>query len=404
MVIENTCIYNVIENNNIELIYQINPLHFIDPVNSEIWKNILLCFKDTKKCNTDDIKNYVSIQGYQDLKLKQIISKIESIKSNYCPLPENAKDKMYKHFCIQKQKELVKILNNEHLTHSIKNNKILEINKQISENNLNNTLTSLQDSIDLYITEMNDNKQTRLNERSISCDINWVKSIFQNYIRPCPIIIGAAPGYHKTTCAINLLWYFNFKKLNGMYFSWEDNIDVLRNKYIAIKKDISKQAIDDGELTEYQKEQIKSLYKKENRIWVTDQPYNILQFRREIDRQMSLKDYRFIIIDYIEMFLYNYKDEPKELKKIMNEIVRICNQYMIPVIILSQINYENKDTIEPKLRDLFGSSGLEKSARQVIMLGGERSSNVRQVYMRKNSYGGLNKTEIEINQESGRIL
>jgi replicative DNA helicase len=136
---------------------------------------------------------------------------------------------------------------------------------------------------------------------------------------------------------------------------------------------------------------------------------NIKDFIKLVKRQLQNKEFDYILIDYAMRFLYYRKDEATELRIITNELMRLSQEHYMPVILLWQLNreLEKRSKIKyfiPHLSDMFGSSGADTDCRRAIMIGGERESDERHIFIRKASYSALYDFKIKIDQPSGRIL
>ena len=406
MQIENNVIYSALYEARYDLLTEVNPMHFCNNTNKELWRNILLTYQENAKLSKDLVKTNIHNQKYQKT-IKDSMYGIIDILADEVIVPDTTpkmKEAMHSHFqrnvvsCLQK-----KLDGND--PQEVKIQEITKAEKLLKEEALDNAMVPMQQKINEYIDQVESGQASRFKERSIQMQSVPFKKMFQSSVRPVPQIIAGAPGFNKTSIAINLIHEFYQLNKIGMVFTFEDSIETLRNKYLSIREGVGLKHVMDVELEGADREKILRNKKEiaKNRIWVSDNSYSITQFTREVDKQVAIREYDYILIDFIELFRYNHREEPRELKLIMKEMVRLSNKYLIPIIILSQIKYEDTIDVEPRLHDLFGSSGLEKMARVVIMIGGNRDSDFRHIYVRKNTYGGLYDFEIRMFQSTGGI-
>jgi replicative DNA helicase len=404
--IENNVIYSVLFEARYDLMTEVNPNHFVNLTNKELWRNILHTYQDKSKVSSDLVKTHIHNAKYTK-QIKDSMYGIIDILADEVIVPDSSakmREAMHHHF----QRSVVLCLQNKLVGDIPQEVKLQEIDKAqrlLHEQGDDATMMPLQQKINQYVEDMESGQASRFKERSIEMHSVHFKKWFQGYVRPVPQIIAGAPGFNKTSLALNLIHEFYLLGKLGMVFTFEDSVETLRNKYLSIREEIGLKNVMDTDLSDEQKDKIRRNRKdvSKNKIWVSDESYTIQQFTREVDKQMAVREYDYVLIDFIELFRYNHREEPKELKLIMKEMVRLSTKYMLPIIILSQINYQDTEDVEPRLRDLFGSSGLEKMARLVSMIGGNRNSDHRRIYIRKNSYGGLYDFELRIAQSSGRI-
>jgi hypothetical protein len=145
---------------------------------------------------------------------------------------------------------------------------------------------------------------------------------------------------------------------------------------------------------EADKKIIEAQYRKEsnNLIWVTDRRFSLIGFRDFVDRQFAVRDYDYIAVDYLSLFLIRRgMKKHEEIDLITQEFISICHDYSVPIICVQQVNDrdESRDEISLHLGNLKDSGAIEQNARQVIMLNGKRSENKREIKVVKNTGAGL---------------
>ncbi len=405
---ENLYIYSILKDNKISNINNIRPEYMMDTINSEIYKCMLECVIEKEVINIDTLKDYVYEYGYNENVKKSIINRLISIdKMIAYPADSICSDLKDKYIEKLKDKLVCDLLNKE-LPLETKVKCINEVNYKLLENINENEVINYQADLNNFINDIDKNEIPMIRKRSIELKNEYFKLMFGDFLRPVVYILAGLPGFHKTSIIINFIKYLTELKKMGLVFTFEDPIDIWRFKYLAIKDSLNFNDLMNFHYTEGMRYKIKQNYTKieNNKIWISHSGYNIQQFINEIDRQMLIRKFDYIVIDYIELFRYNHNDEPRQLKMIMNELRRISIKYLIPIIVLSQIDRrrdEKEDEVTPILKDLYGSSGLEKAARRVMMIGGYRNDNIRHIFVRKSSYTALCNFKIEINLETGGI-
>lgn len=401
MLPEKQVLSKIIIYNQYDLMAQVNPVWFADLVNLELWKNLVYCFAEHKKLDTEILKTWIFNRNH---KLKNnMINRLKSLDEVYPPdkVIENLQE-YYVQNCLNKY---MQVHNNLDVTLESKKQAFNETYKKINTNIELDESKSLHENINDYIKNvLDDTIGDRFNTNSIELTSRHFIQIFGKYLRPWPVVIAGNPGYHKTSFLVNLLVEIDRQKLPGLIFSFEDTIDTLRNKFIAIKTGVSIDSLVNNNFNNVEKDLISRATDKQNRAWIIEKPCNVLKLRQIVDKHVITYGIKYILLDYFQL-CYGLKGLSKVegLEMIAKELVCIRKDYEIPIICLSQLNTEDGQT--PQLTDLKWCKALGENARQVFMLskGSSDDDNIRNIACRKNTFFGQWEKEIEFDPQSQKI-
>ncbi len=404
--IENKILNILIHQQKYEIMTKINPLWFNDKNNQEIYKCCVHCFYKLRSLNENKIKEYINDNGYKDIQKNIMFTKLDSIKDEYSLYSKDLINDFEGYYKNNKFTSLMNVMVDKKNTVDIKEKELTKTYREIISNKQEFELYELDKTINEYIKNVIDGKQDEFRERSIKFRSAMFERLFSGYLRPWLVVIASRPGMHKTTLTLNIINELLYLNKKGLFFSFEDSIETLRNKIICIKKDWSFSKVSDAKYTDKEKQELESLIQQNNnKLWITDKRYTLTKFREIIDRQFAIRKYDFIVIDYLQLF-YREKGfkEHEYLDLLTQEMISITHDYQVPILLLSQVNDrdDNNDNVDLHLGNLKGSSGIEQNARQVIILNGDRKESVRTVKMVKNTGGGLFHFDIDFNS-SGLI-
>ena len=390
----------VIIYNKFDLMPKINPLWFNNRINLELWKYTVYCFSEYKKLDIDILKTYIFEQKSKFE--KEIINRLVSLDGIYPT--DNILEDFQEYYINNCLNEYQTFAQNREATTEAKKNLLTETYKKININIDIDDSKNLYDNIHEYISNVfNDKISDRFNSNSIPLTDPNMKSIFGDYLRPFPIIIGGNPGYGKTSLMLNLLHDIDRQKLPGLIFSFEDTIDTLRNKFLAIKTCISIDDIISNQYDNIQKHVLARGEPKSKRIFIIEKPCDMIKFRQIVDKHIVTYDIKYILIDYFQLF-YGLKGLSKVegLEMVAKEFVNIRKDYEIPIVCLSQLSTEEGS--KPFLTDLKWCKGLGENARQVFMLYGEAESSKRKCVCVKNTFRGTFETDISFDPKTQRLI
>jgi len=400
MLPENQVLSAIIIFNKFELMPKVNPIWFKDNVNRELWKNLVLCFSEYKKLDTEILKTWI-FETKNKLE-KVLIERVNGLNEIYPPddVVENLQE-YYVNNCLT---EYMNMHVNKNATVDAKRQLFNEVYKKINTNIDLDESKSLEENINEYIKNVyNDEVSNRFNDNSIKLTDENLINIFGHYLRPFPIVIGGNPGYFKTSLMLNILKDIDLQKKNGLIFSFEDTIDTLRNKYIAIKTGIPIDNIVNNTYNDIEKQILTKSIKQSKRVWIYEKPCNVLKFRQIVDKHVITYDIKYILIDYFQLF-YGLKGLSKVegLEMIAKELVNIRKDYEIPIIVLSQLTTE--DGSDAGLNDLKWCKALGESARQVFLLcDGKEEGSITLKCVKNTFYGTFNK-QIYFNKKSCQLV
>ena len=386
------------------------PLAWIEKINDAdgiIFKScVIASFRDIP-ITEDDIKNIILDSGLNTMIEGVVINRLEHICNNYYTVPNDILKQVEKSFNRAVLDDLRGLLRDKDITveHSIKAVKTcadyLNFDRSTKEHNLNQVVNEY---IDMVVSGAKD----EFNKGSIDLNNFSLKKIFGK-IRPVPYCIASRPGFRKTGLVINLLKDFTESNKRGLFFSLEDSKETLRNKYLAIKNDMPVASLNEMIFSQSQMDEIKAERKPEsdNLVTVLDCSFTLESFEKEIRNQLTRKKIDYIIIDFLQLFSMPKGRRHESIGEFMKLFVNITKKYMIPLIFLSQVNDrdENKSgSITLDLGDLKDSATIEEYSRMVIFLQGNRSADIKEINIAKDTFGSVRMGELEFSPLSGKIL
>lgn len=399
MLAEKQILSAVIVYNKFDLMPKVNPLWFQDIVNLELWKNAVFCFAEHKKIDSELLKTWVYSQ---DHKLKDgMLIRLKTLDEAYPP--DDIILHMQEYYVQNCLNEYMKIHTDNNATLETKKQSYNEIYKKINTNIDLDESKSLHENINSYISDvLKGTIGDRFNKNSIELKDENLKQLFGKYLRPWPIVIAGNPGYHKSSLLINLLVEIDRQKLPGLVFSFEDTIDTLRNKFIAIKTGIGIDNIVNNTYNDVEKDLLPRAASKQNRVWIIEKPCNVLKFRQIVDKHIVTYGIKYILIDYFQLF-YGLKGLSKVegLEQVAKELVCIRKDYEIPLICLSQLSTEEGQ--QAQLTDLKWCKALGENARQVFMMYNGSNDTTRTIRCCKNTFYSTFEKEINFEEKNQKV-
>ncbi len=264
-----------------------------------------------------------------------------------------------------------------------------------------------------YVERMERGEETKEAQAAIKIyDIKLQQMFYGQMIYACPLVIGARPGFGKTALLANLILDFISSGNGGIIYNLENSSTTFVSKILAMKSDVNYAPIVMGMASADEKVRLKeSISDSMGKLYLRDKNMTIDQWERDVRKQiMTKRNIRWVAVDFIQSFLGMGKDTSVQainLSRLMRMARDLSKQFMIPVILLSQMNErkEDKKTGEVVLSigELKGSSSIEEFARQIILLMGNSASGSRIMRLVKNEFGPFLEREFEAKRETGRI-
>lgn len=314
-------------------------------------------------------------------------------------------DVLKKNYQTYEHQKLTDDLQDQSLTESMRTDRIIQAAKSLSQASDGRTAI-LHKEAEKY--SLSGGSDFALN--SVDLHGDNMRGIFNGKIFAFVYTILGLPGMCKSRIGMSLAEDFYLQGKRVLFFSMEDNLERLTAKWIALRANIPFRNVLEGRLTETQKLLATELNKHSPHygfIEVVDRRMAYQEWDREVRSALMAKKIDMILVDFVQAFKYNFKDEKQELREIYQGFANICNEYKVPIISLSQSNARKKDdgeVIEPSLGDGSGAAEIEQYSREFYGLGGKRDSPEKLIVNLKTTANGFSRKTIHFNELSGKIL
>lgn len=182
------------------------------------------------------------------------------------------------------------------------------------------------------------------------------------------VLLAARPSVGKSALALQLGVHFARQGKRVDFFSFETEADKAADRIMAAQSWVSLRAIKRDETTENQMQSLVSAKKR-----LVGLPFHLIDaagMTVENIRARALRDQaEIVIIDYLQLIDFKNRrfSEYERVSEISRGIQRLCKQYKITVIALSQLSRIG-DNEEPDLTHLRSSGQLEQDADAVLFL------------------------------------
>jgi replicative DNA helicase len=188
------------------------------------------------------------------------------------------------------------------------------------------------------------------------------------------IILAARPGMGKTSFVLSLAKNaaLDFNKPVAV-FSLEMASIQLAQRLISMEAQISSSKLRNGQLEEYEWQQLHSAFEKvsEIPIFIDDTPaINVFELRAKCRRLKMQHDIQLVIIDYLQLMTssadsHKGGNREQEISSISRALKALAKELNIPVIALSQLSRAVEvrgGSKRPQLSDLRESGAIEQDA------------------------------------------
>jgi replicative DNA helicase len=196
------------------------------------------------------------------------------------------------------------------------------------------------------------------------------------------IILAARPGVGKTSLALSIADTASAKGLGVMIFSLEMSKEQLANRLVAMEAKVDSQKLRNGYLGEAEVERVVEAIARVNEypIYVDDTAMlSISELRSRARRQMLIKPFDVLIVDYIQLMTAGSEsggrergpeNRQQEVSVISRGLKAIARELNVPVLALSQLSraVEARADKKPQLSDLRDSGALEQDADVVAFI------------------------------------
>jgi replicative DNA helicase len=347
--IEENILSAIIKDQRCDIMPELDTTLFTDPINKQVADLFLTIW--TEKKRVDDTQVFMYLKEKKILS-GAVFSKIKEVMKLDMILPSDWRSRLVENNDLQCLKRLQTELKTDQPI-TVKKEILFDCYEQIFKRKVERNYL-LVDEIDKYIQKLKEGEKDQLNENAIPLSSCELKTLIGDYVFPFPYCISSRPGGYKTSFLFRLMrellrWPLHDRARRGMFFSFEDNIDAVRTKFIAQTSKLDKK---DLMLMNYQPEQIK--YEElQSQMVIIDKKCTVNQFVQAVKRQMATSPVDFIMIDYIQRFR-TVGNKLETMMDATDAILDITKDHMIPVIYTSQLGRNNEakwsGTIEEEAR------------------------------------------------------
>lgn len=232
----------------------------------------------------------------------------------------------------------------------------------------------IQEKIALY--------QTRDPNKPLGYPLTKFKALQRNIdgVQPGLYIVGADTSIGKTSFMANLFLDLidTNKDLTGIYFSLDDNKEIILNRFLAITTNIPINKLQKKLINEDQQFQLSneadflSRLSKERRLFIYDQSeiQNATDLENSI--QLNLRRKLFVVVDGLfNLDIEETTEGSLRAKNIerANALKRLVDVYRIPVICTAELRKnDKKDTKKPPVLDDIMETGKFKYNANLVLL------------------------------------
>jgi len=199
-------------------------------------------------------------------------------------------------------------------------------------------------------------------------------------IRPGFYVVGAETNTGKTAflCNLTLDLLDSNKDIAGLYFSLDDNRDVILNRFLSILTEVPLDLVQKPQKTEWHKMMLMTGYDalnllaKEKRLFVRDSSEieSIENLELEIKRRMNRN--LFVVIDGLyNLDVGDIRDQRKEAIEKANKLKNLADIYRIPVICTGELRKKDLKSIvdkAPTVHDLMETGKFAYNANLVLLI------------------------------------
>jgi replicative DNA helicase len=245
------------------------------------------------------------------------------------------------------------------------------------------SLDDPHESLSETLMEKHERDQNRDPDEPLGYELEKFKALAKNIdgVQPGFYVVGAETNAGKTAflCNLTLDLLDSNLDVSGIYFSLDDNKDVILNRFLSINTGIPLNQVQRPQTSDKHKNMLQGGYSylfnlaDSERLFVKDasEIADIDDLRLEIKRRMSRK--LFVIIDG----LYNLDvggtgaDIRKENIERANELKSIADAYRIPVICTGELRKKERNAPAdraPSIDDLMETGKFAYNANLVLLL------------------------------------
>jgi replicative DNA helicase len=238
---------------------------------------------------------------------------------------------------------------------------------------------------------------------------------------------------HNTSFANALFLNLSREDQQGLYFSYENTMDVLAGDLMAAMYRMPNTKFRRNMFTDDDIKRIEAIEESpalkndsigdrdKNTKWIYESAnYDVYGIRRQTEKMMDKYKIKFVIIDYFQIINRSHRrGQTEEYENMVGYLRQMKNELGIAVFLLSQVGrdegqkyiHKKKDE-DPKsqsyikmvLNELKGTGNLEQEADEVLGLEGYRKGNKRVIHVAKSRLRGLSRIGIEFDFTKSLLL
>jgi replicative DNA helicase len=241
------------------------------------------------------------------------------------------------------------------------------------------------------------------------------------------IILAARPGMGKTALTLSIAKNAALDFGKGVaFFSLEMSSLQLAQRIISMEAEISGQKLRNGQLEEYEWQQLHSAIEKvaDAPIFIDDTPgINSFELRAKCRRLKMQYDIQLVVIDYLQLMSGGGDsnkggNREQEVSAISRSLKGLAKELNVPVIALSQLSraVETRGGDKrPQLSDLRESGSIEQDADMVMFIyrpeyyqiledeEGQSLKGIADIIIAKNRHGALQDVRMRFTGEFARF-
>ena len=215
--------------------------------------------------------------------------------------------------------------------------------------------------------------------RGLTVGFNLIDQLVRG-LRPGDFaILAGRPSVGKTAMALNILVRAIMRTdISALFFSLEMSKQQLQERLLyfsmGLNGEESRRQVDYSGFAPPSviREGAKNLERVlQDRLFIDDTSLlNEAQLRTRVGRAIAEHGIKFVCIDYLQLMECSTRSENRQVAvaNLSRAAKSIARDFKIPILCLSQLSRNAKDTSEPSLSDLRDSGAIEQDADQVFMM------------------------------------
>lgn len=270
---------------------------------------------------------------------------------------------------------------------------------------------NLEELVDDFFDRLARGEDTEKRKKSIPMRNVHMMNIFRGRLWPELYIIAAREKFGKTQLMMNMVAESAEQGRRVRVYSHEDTAETFRDKYLSLKTGVPYDRVSSGDLTPEEVTRMKSvmdLYRNVAKNVIIDpKTYSPEELCLSLRREIISDGLGMVCVDYLQRLRYRRNEEVHELSDATKRIADIGKEYLLPIVLLSQVNENREDEtgrVTLHIGNLKGSGAPKEDGRQIYLLDGWANRALKRIQCVKNSYGKLYFGGIEFDHATGRIV